>query len=1046
MLSEDVYWMHPDATMYQVIEKYKSFNSLDEWRYELRVRYLLEDIHELFNKDKVTFQYFYEQVKNDYLRLESGIDQDLALQLCCIEIRRFFKDMTHVALDKKSNFEYLERDVGLHKFLPSSVITGNKPKTLRKLIQGHFKKFSSLNETDCMFKFLELIGSVMKYDRETFKCALGTGWSVPVELVIGPEIGISYLTDRAAQPTHMASFKQVQNIQTLKTDNDSGCKAILQLKIAGAVEMLSISCPSLCVAESMADLIDGYCRLTHGTKASFWNRKVCLWKARSSQSTSPDAYSPRLRYGLSRKSSDPGSSDHKHGFKFTEDYAEIVDEEGDYSTPTARDYELCRSDITLADIIGEGQFGDVHKGTYKWKEDQFIPVAIKTCKVESEESVGEKFLEEAYIMQQFDHPHIIKLIGICSESPIWIVMELAKHGEMRAYLQNNQHRLDLSILILYAYQLSTALSYLESRKFVHRDIAARNVLVSAHDCVKLGDFGLSRWVEDQSYYKASKGKLPIKWMAPESINFRRFTTASDVWMFGVCMWEILMMASDVWMFGVCMWEILMMGVKPFQGVKNNDVIGRIENGERLPLPSHCPPRLYSLMSQCWSYEPSKRPSFKEIKHVLREILEEERRQMEDVMRRDNRRVQAMSWGSSGSDEPPPKPSRHYFDRGGTVTPPPTSTSNSVAPSTYIVAQNPEILAQLIQENADNMPPAWAYVAPASPANTFTEQDPDQTVQADPEKMEQLKQQYLEMKLQKQQQESEEDSKWLAEEESHFIPVTPKNRLSCSEPSQSSDTESVEIDGLPGSPISDGDSIEPLKPLKQDISLPINNPELPNGHSESSPKRTEILDPAPTADIDRSNDPVYECTTNVVRAIMHLSQGVQQSRHTEYLDLVKQVGLELRGLLGSVDQLVTNFPPDTHREIEMAHKVLSKDMANLVQAMKLAQRYSRTTLDAEYRKGMLSAAHILAMDAKNLLDAVDSVRVQIRPIVKDEDGTPDGMPEIASACQEEEQVIISDGVKEKLQHSPTEINSTTVNHEVDSKKSIPQMTGVNCDVT
>ncbi|XP_067128351.1 LOW QUALITY PROTEIN: focal adhesion kinase 1-like [Centruroides vittatus] len=1029
MLSEDVYWMHPDATMYQVIEKYKSFNSLDEWRYELRVRYLLEDIHELFNKDKVTFQYFYEQVKNDYLRLESGIDQDLALQLCCIEIRRFFKDMTHVALDKKSNFEYLERDVGLHKFLPSSVITGNKPKTLRKLIQGHFKKFSSLNETDCMFKFLELIGSVMKYDRETFKCALGTGWSVPVELVIGPEIGISYLTDRAAQPTHMASFKQVQNIQTLKTDNDSGCKAILQLKIAGAVEMLSISCPSLCVAESMADLIDGYCRLTHGTKASFWNRKVCLWKARSSQSTSPDAYSPRLRYGLSRKSSDPGSSDHKHGFKFTEDYAEIVDEEGDYSTPTARDYELCRSDITLADIIGEGQFGDVHKGTYKWKEDQFIPVAIKTCKVESEESVGEKFLEEAYIMQQFDHPHIIKLIGICSESPIWIVMELAKHGEMRAYLQNNQHRLDLSILILYAYQLSTALSYLESRKFVHRDIAARNVLVSAHDCVKLGDFGLSRWVEDQSYYKASKGKLPIKWMAPESINFRRFTTA-----------------SDVWMFGVCMWEILMMGVKPFQGVKNNDVIGRIENGERLPLPSHCPPRLYSLMSQCWSYEPSKRPSFKEIKHVLREILEEERRQMEDVMRRDNRRVQAMSWGSSGSDEPPPKPSRHYFDRGGTVTPPPTSTSNSVAPSTYIVAQNPEILAQLIQENADNMPPAWAYVAPASPANTFTEQDPDQTVQADPEKMEQLKQQYLEMKLQKQQQESEEDSKWLAEEESHFIPVTPKNRLSCSEPSQSSDTESVEIDGLPGSPISDGDSIEPLKPLKQDISLPINNPELPNGHSESSPKRTEILDPAPTADIDRSNDPVYECTTNVVRAIMHLSQGVQQSRHTEYLDLVKQVGLELRGLLGSVDQLVTNFPPDTHREIEMAHKVLSKDMANLVQAMKLAQRYSRTTLDAEYRKGMLSAAHILAMDAKNLLDAVDSVRVQIRPVVKDEDGTPDGIPEIASACQEEEQVIISDGVKEKLQHSPTEINSTTVNHEVDSKTSIPQMTGVNCDVT
>lgn len=126
--------------------------------------------------------------------------------------------------------------------------------------------------------------------------------------------------------------------------------------------------------------------------------------------------------------------------------------------------------------------------------------------------------------------------------------------------------------------------------------------MSSHHCVKLADFGLSRWVQDQSYYKASKGKLPIKWMSPESINFRRFTAA-----------------SDVWMFGVCMWEVLMMGVKPFQGIKNNDVIGKIENGERLALPPKCPPRLYSLMSQCWSFEPSKRPTFKDIKEVLKYV-------------------------------------------------------------------------------------------------------------------------------------------------------------------------------------------------------------------------------------------------------------------------------------------------------------------------------------------------------------------------------------------------------------------------------------------
>lgn len=136
-------------------------------------------------------------------------------------------------------------------------------------------------------------------------------------------------------------------------------------------------------------------------------------------------------------------------------------------------------------------------------------------------------------MKKFDHQHIIKLIGVCSESPVWIVMELAKLGELRAYLQTNKNVLDLSILLLYTFQLTTALSYLESKKYVHRDIAARNVLVSSPTCVKLADFGLSRWMgDDQSYYKASKGKLPIKWMSPESINFRRFTAASDVWMFG----------------------------------------------------------------------------------------------------------------------------------------------------------------------------------------------------------------------------------------------------------------------------------------------------------------------------------------------------------------------------------------------------------------------------------------------------------------------------------------------------------------------------------
>ncbi|GBM75438.1 Focal adhesion kinase 1 [Araneus ventricosus] len=235
--SNELHWLHSEAGMYQVLEKY-SYYPIDEWRFELRVRFVPKDLRDMYEKDKVTFLYFYEQVKNDYLKINSNIDQDLAIHLCCIEIRRFFKDMTHVALDKKSNFEFLEKDVGLHKFLPSPVITNNKPKALRKMIQNQFKRFASLSEVDCMFMFLDMVHPVVKYDRETFKCSLGTGWSVPVELVVSADAGISFLTDPNAAPTHVASFQKVQNINTVITsDTSSGSKPVLQLKVDGAAEV-----------------------------------------------------------------------------------------------------------------------------------------------------------------------------------------------------------------------------------------------------------------------------------------------------------------------------------------------------------------------------------------------------------------------------------------------------------------------------------------------------------------------------------------------------------------------------------------------------------------------------------------------------------------------------------------------------------------------------------------------------------------------------------------------------------------------------------------
>nr|XP_006823251.1 PREDICTED: focal adhesion kinase 1-like [Saccoglossus kowalevskii] len=659
-----------------------------------------------------------------------------------------------------------------------------------------------------------------------------------------------------------------------------------------------------------------------------------------------------------------------------DDYAEIVDND-DYAMPDAKDYELQRESVSLQAIIGEGQFGDVYQGVYSDMDGKVIDVAVKTCKVISVEAYAEKFLEEAYIMKQFDHPHIIKLIGVCTEDPKWIVMELAPLGEMRTYLQNNKQDLDLATLILYCCQLSTALSYLESKKFVHRDIAARNVLVAAEDNVKLGDFGLSRWVEDQSYYKASKGKLPIKWMAPESINFRRFTTA-----------------SDVWMFGVCMWEILMLGVKPFQGVKNNDVIGKIENGERLAMPPECPPTLYSVMTLCWSYEPSKRPPFQDLKNRLNEILVEEKERQEDRVRMETRRAAAFTMGVS--EDPPPKPSRPGF--------PPTSSSpvptfdsggSSGGSDHYQPPPSQSHYQTPPRRHSGSRLSGGSFGRPDSPNRPLTAQElQDLEIQHKQHqvRMRELEHQMLEQQLQEQQKQSEEDSRWLAGEEKSLFKLEESKSKEIQKKMEMRrdipNSPKHNLQGATAGTMNGGsDENSATRPLYQSYNQSMSSnaastaPVTTSEHSyndvnpsgtnevEKPPRRIE-----PTLDIDRTNDSVFDNTTGVVKSVMEMSNNIQFTRPEDFVNLVKGVGFALKQLLTSVDTVVSELPVSKHREVEMAHKVLSSDMSELVNSMKLAQKYASTTLDFEYKRNMLKAAHVLAMDAKNLLDVVDSARL------------------------------------------------------------------------
>ncbi|XP_077349521.1 focal adhesion kinase 1 isoform X8 [Lithobates pipiens] len=992
--SEEVHWLHPDMGVSHVRENYEQAHPPDEWKYELRIRYLPKVFVNQFAEDKPTLNFFYQQVKNDYMsEMSDQVDQEIALKLGCLEIRRSYGEMRGNALEKKSNYEVLEKDVGLKRFFPKSLLDSVKAKTLRKLIQQTFRQFANLNREESILKFFEILSPVYRFDKECFKCALGSSWIISVELAIGPEEGISYLTDKGSNPTHLADFTQVQTIQ-YSSSEDKDRKGILQLNIAGAPEPLTVTAPSLTIAENMADLIDGYCRLVSGASESFIIRPQkegeralpSIPKLANSEkhvrahTVSVSDSIPSLPKSHKNKcflpfifcSNDSPAKEEFSGDE-TDDYAEIIDEEDTYTMPSknygldeAGDYEIQRDRIELGRCIGEGQFGDVHQGVYMSPENPALSVAIKTCKNCTSDSVREKFLQEALTMRQFDHPHIVKLIGVITENPVWIIMELCTLGELRSFLQVRKYNLDLASLILYAYQLSTALAYLESKRFVHRDIAARNVLVSSTDCVKLGDFGLSRYMEDSTYYKASKGKLPIKWMAPESINFRRFTSA-----------------SDVWMFGVCMWEILMYGVKPFQGVKNNDVIGRIENGERLPMPTNCPPTLYSLMTKCWAYDPSRRPRFTELKAQLSTILEEEKIQQEERMRMESRRQVTVSWDSAGSDEAPPKPSRPGY-------PSPRSSEGFFPSPQHMVQPNHyQVTGYTVSHGIPSMPgniyPGQAAVLDHLDSWNHRTQEMWQANMEDSGPMDMrclgqvLPTHLMEERLIRQQQEMEEDQRWLEKEERFLKPDVRLSRGSIEH-----------VDGSIQCPAGNQHIYQPVG--KQDHSAPPKKPPRPgapshvsnlaglnspaDSYNEGVKIQPQEISPPPTANLDRTNDKVYENVTGLVKAVIEMSSKIQPAPPEEYVPMVKGVGLALRTLLATVDETIPVLPASTHREIEMAQKLLNSDLAELINKMKLAQQYVMTSLQQEYKKQMLTAAHALAVDAKNLLDVIDQARLKM----------------------------------------------------------------------
>ncbi|XP_062544355.1 tyrosine-protein kinase Abl isoform X2 [Armigeres subalbatus] len=271
-------------------------------------------------------------------------------------------------------------------------------------------------------------------------------------------------------------------------------------------------------------------------------------------------------------------------------------------SPEPDEWEICRTDIVMKHKLGGGQYGEVYEAVWKRYGNT---VAVKTLK---EDTMALKdFLEEAAIMKEMKHPNLVQLIGVCTrEPPFYIITEFMSHGNLLDFLRSaGRETLDAVALLYMATQIASGMSYLESRNFIHRDLAARNCLVGDNNLVKVADFGLARLMRDDTYTAHAGAKFPIKWTAPEGLAYNKFSTK-----------------SDVWAFGVLLWEIATYGMSPYPGIDLTEVFHRLESGYRMERPPGCPPEVYELMRKCWQWNAQDRPTFKSIHHDLEHMFQE----------------------------------------------------------------------------------------------------------------------------------------------------------------------------------------------------------------------------------------------------------------------------------------------------------------------------------------------------------------------------------------------------------------------------------------
>lgn len=282
-------------------------------------------------------------------------------------------------------------------------------------------------------------------------------------------------------------------------------------------------------------------------------------------------------------------------------------------------WELNRYNLVLTnEKLGTGQFGMVKKGYFKKDREHRLPVAVKSLRDNASEKDKNDFMNELNILKKVgQHPNVVCLVGACHiQGTMYLAMEFVKNGDLRSYLRKQRkakHNLyantkiispvQQTMLLKFALDVATGLNHLAEKQIIHRDLAARNVLLDENLTAKVADFGLSK--HEDTYVKTSNTRVPVRWMAPESLFNALYTTQ-----------------SDVWSFGILLWEIATLGGTPYHGLDTQQMCNLLKQGFRMRRPENCDPSMYAMMLQCWNEKPECRPCFSELTMRLQRMLDD----------------------------------------------------------------------------------------------------------------------------------------------------------------------------------------------------------------------------------------------------------------------------------------------------------------------------------------------------------------------------------------------------------------------------------------